>query len=229
MNLYQDYLKSSTDKSKKPKIKQDISDIDGNVYKTVKIGSQLWMAENLRTTKYNDGTDIPLVEENSAWAALSSAGFCWFNNSFETYGITYGGLYNWWAVGTGKLCPTGWHVPTDEEWHQLILYLDPQANPLTPYDPASEIAGGMLKEVGTAHWISPNEGATDQFGFAGLPGSARDGLGNFLDIGYDGHWWSSSEVNSGSAWLYYVSHFWRGVSRIPPAKYYAVSVRCIQD
>ena len=224
-----DALKSSSVKSTKPKVKQDIVDVDGNIYNTVKIGKQIWMTENLRVTKYNDGTDIPLVTGNPEWMALNSSGYCWFNNDYNTYGSTYGALYNWWVVGTGKLCPTGWHVPTDTEWSQLILYLDPAASQPNSYDPLSWIAGGSLKESGTTHWLAPNEGATDAVGFMGLPASARLGDGRFLDLGYDGHWWTSSEVNNYSAWLYYVSNGNAAVWRIPPAKYIAVSVRCLKD
>ena len=93
-----------------------IKDKDRNVYKTVIIGTQVWMAENLKTTKYKDGTAIPLVTDGNAWAALSTPGYCWYNNDAATYEDTYGVLYNWYTVNTGKLCPTGWHVPSDAEW-----------------------------------------------------------------------------------------------------------------
>ena len=101
----------------------NVVDIDGNVYHTVTIGTQVWMVENLKTTRYNDGTAIPLVTDGTAWAALTTPGYCWYNNDSATYKNTYGALYNWYAVNTGKLAPTGWHVPTDSEWTVLTTYL----------------------------------------------------------------------------------------------------------
>ena len=205
--------------AKKVKFKDDaVRDIDGNVYKTIKIGEQIWMAENLKVTKYNDGTEIPLVEGKEAWEALSSAGFCWYNNDYNTYGKVYGALYNWWVVGTGKLCPEGWHVPTDAELTALVDFAG-----------GNQVAGGKLKETGTKHWLSPNDGATDEFGFAALAAGARTGLGNSDFLGTDGHWWSSTENGTSSAWLYYISYNWTGVARIAPMKYYGVSVRCLKD
>ena len=105
----------------------NVVDIDGNVYHTVTIGTQVWMVENLKTTKYNDGTAIPLVTDNTAWGALTTPGYCWYNNDSATYKNTYGALYNWYAVNTGKLAPTGWHVPTDSEWTVLTTYLGGQS------------------------------------------------------------------------------------------------------
>jgi len=100
-----------------------VTDIDGNVYHIVAIGTQVWMAENLKTTKYNDGTFIPLVTDSTAWGNLSTPGYCWYNNDAATYKNTYGALYNWFTVNTGKLSPKGWHIPSDTEWETLITYL----------------------------------------------------------------------------------------------------------
>jgi len=100
-----------------------LKDIDGNSYKTVTIGSQVWMAENLKTTKYNDGTSIPMIPENNAWTGLTSPAFSWYNNDSTENKKTYGALYNWYTVNTNKLCPTGWHVPADAEWMTLTTYL----------------------------------------------------------------------------------------------------------
>jgi uncharacterized protein (TIGR02145 family) len=215
----QDPSLSSSAAAKKDKAKQEgLKDIDGNVYKTVKIGEQVWMSENLKVTKYNDGTEIPLVEGKEAWEALSSAGYCWYNNDYNTYGKVYGALYNWWVVGTGKLCPTGWHVPTDAELTALVDFAG-----------GEWVAGGKLKETGLKHWLSPNDGASDEFGFTALPGGARTGIGTSDFLGTDGHWWSSSEDGTYTAWLYYMSHMAPGVYRILPMKYYGVSVRCLKD
>ena len=172
-----------------------VTDIDGNTYKTVIIGSQEWMAENLKTTKYNDGSSIPLVTDNNTWAALTAPGYCWYDNDEASYRNTYGALYNWFAVNTNKLCPVGWHVPSDEEWHELISYVDPFS-----YSEVSYIGGGKLKESGTTHWDYPNDGATNETGFTALPGGDRYndyynsetfwGIGTFSDM------WSSTEADT---------------------------------
>ena len=115
-----------------------VTDIDGNVYHTVTIGTQTWMVENLKTTKYNDGTAIPLVTDSTAWLNLTTPGYCWYNNDAATYKNTYGALYNWFTVNTSKLAPSGWHVPTDAEWTTLITYLGGET-----------VAGGQMKSTGT--------------------------------------------------------------------------------
>ena len=115
-----------------------VSDADGYVYHTVTIGAQVWMVENLKTTKYNDGTAIPLVTDSTAWAILTIPGYCWYNNDAVTYKATYGALYNWYAVNTGKLAPKGWHVPADAEWTKLITFLG-----------GEDVAGGKMKSTGT--------------------------------------------------------------------------------
>jgi uncharacterized protein (TIGR02145 family) len=160
-----------------------VSDADGNDYKTVAIGAQVWMTENLKTTKYNDGTAIPLVTNHTAWNNLTTDGYCWYSNDATTYKDTYGALYNWYVVQTGKICPTGWHVPTEGEWQTLATYLG-----------GAGIAGRKLKETGTAHWGIYNVSATNETGFTALPGGYRfcDFYETFNDIGLAGYWWSSS-------------------------------------
>jgi uncharacterized protein (TIGR02145 family) len=149
-----------------------LTDVDNNTYKVVKIGTQVWMAENLKTTRYNDGSAIPLVTDNTEWNNLTTPGYSWYNNDSATYAQTYGALYNWYTVETGNLCPTGWHVPSDAEWTTLTDYLGGEA-----------IAGGKLKETGTAHWDSPNTGATDETGFTAFPGGNRTKNGPFSNLG----------------------------------------------
>ena len=166
-------------------------DADGNSYGTVTIGNQTWMAENLKTTKYKDGTAIPNVTVDAAWAALTSGAYCYYKNNVGTdYGATYGALYNWYAVNTGNLCPTGWHVPTTAEWTTLTDYLG-----------GLSVAGGKLKETGTTHWLTPNTGATNAFGFTALAGGMRyDNNGSFWDLyEYAGYWWSSTASSSSNA------------------------------
>lgn len=200
------------------KYADSVIDIDGNVYHTVIISTQTWMVENLKTTKYNDGTAIPLVQDSAAWAKLNTPGYCWYNNDSTAYKKTYGALYNWYAAGTGKLAPTGWHIPTDTEWNTLKSFLG-----------VDSLAGGKLKETGFAHWISPNAGATNETGFSALPGGYRNAGGPYAGIGGYGTWWSSTESSATSSWtrnLYYYNAF---VDRASPFKKYGFSVRCIRD
>lgn len=166
-----------------------VTDIDGNVYNTVTIGTQVWMKENLKTTKYNDGTAIPLVIDSPDWSNLKTPGYTWniCGNNEDSIIAIYGALYNWYTVNTGKLCPTGWHVPSDNEWTTLITYLG-----------GENVAGGKLK-AGTADWGSPNIGATNESGFTALPGGVCYADGDYSGIGGDGFWWSSSEYNTNSA------------------------------
>lgn len=147
------------------------TDIDGNTYYTQTIGSQEWMTENLKTTKLNNGTTIPLVTGDSQWGALTTSGYCWYNNS-SNYKKNYGALYNWYTVNSGKLCPAGWHVATYEEWKTLINYLGGQ-----------EVAGGKMKETGTLHWTSTTTGIDNSSGFSALPGGCRGNNGIFYQIG----------------------------------------------
>ena len=180
-------------------IDQPCLDIDGNIYKTVQIGTQTWMAENLKTTRYNDGSLIPYVIDLIDWAQLiefekfvecpqlTAGAYYWFDNDSSNKDI-YGAIYNWYAVDRGNLCPTGWHVPTDAEWIKLERFLG-----------GTQVAGGKLKESGTTHWLSPNKGATNESGFTALPGAVNDGyyggddwwLGDY-DTGMYGLWWSAT-------------------------------------
>lgn len=194
-----------------------MTDQDGNVYKTVTIGTQIWIAENLRTTKYNDGSVIPNVTNNSGWAGLTTGAYCNYNNTSKADTIaTYGRLYNWYAVNTGKLAPKGWHVPTDEEWAQLTDYVGDD--------------GGKLKETDTTHWNSPNPEATNQTGFTALPGGGRSSFaGEFSSIGDYGYWWSAIGFIPNGA--YGMKIFWAS-SSICMGDYSAgmgCSVRCVRD
>jgi len=193
-----------------------VTDIDGNVYHTVTIGTQVWMAENLKTTRYNDGTAIPFVTDSIAWSHLTTPGYCWYNDS-AIYGNTYGALYNWFAVNTGKLAPTGWHVPSDSEWTVLINYLG-----------GDSVAGGKLKEAETAYWASPNTGATDETGFTALPGGWRY-IGTFGTIGDLGNWWSATAYDAANSWYRYMNYSNAHVSRFYYLSQNGFSVRCVRD
>lgn len=197
----------------------DCTDGDGNHYAVVKIGTQVWMAENLKTTKYKNATAIPLVTGNTEWSDLSTPGYCWYNNDQATYGIIYGALYNWYTVNTGNLAPTGWHVPTDAEWTTLTTYLGGEI-----------IAGGKLKETCSSLWYSPNEGATNETGLTALPGGFRDGSnGTFGFVGYFGLWWSATESDTDDAWYRDMFYNFSDVSRNSDKKGNGFSVRCIRD
>ena len=195
-----------------------VTDIDGNIYNTVTVGTQVWMVENLKTTKYNDNTSIPLVTNSKEWAALSAPGYCWYFNDRAFYKNTYGALYNWYALNTGKLCPTGWHVPSDAEWTVLSDYLGGES-----------VAGGQLKEITYTHWKSPNLYATNKTGFTALPGGYRYENGPFYYNGDLGIWWSSTEFDNQSAWDRLLDHYTGSIYRSPYSKNYGLSVRCLQD
>lgn len=194
-----------------------VTDGDGNIYKTINIGSQVWMSENLKTTKYSDGTKILLITDNTIWSNNLSGAYCWYNNDSLTYKSSYGALYNWKAVNTGNLCPIGWHLPSSSEWSTLFTYL------------GGSTAGGKLKETGTAHWNSPNTGATNESGFTALPGGTR--LSSFSDIGNSGSWWSSTNDPNNYPWgwqITYNSNFIDIIATGIPRQV-GCSIRCLKD
>jgi len=201
---------------------QTVTDIDGNVYHTVHIGTQVWMVENLKTTRYNNGSAIPLVTDNAVWIDLSSPAFCWYNND-STYKNTYGALYNWYTVNTNKLAPQGWHVPTQEDWIILSTFLG-----------GDSIAGGKMKSIGTMEggtglWHTPNAGATNEYDFSGYPGGLRDYDGSFQLMGYVGYWWTSTENSCFSVWLRLVTSYDAKCRNEQAGKDYGYSIRCVSD
>jgi uncharacterized protein (TIGR02145 family) len=195
-----------------------VSDNDGNIYKTIQIGTQAWLAENLKTTEFNDGTTIPLVIDTAPWKNLTTPAYCWYNNDSSTYKATIGALYNWFAVNTGKLCPTGWHLPTHNEWTTLTTYLGSES-----------VAGGKLKETGLTHWKSPNSGATNETGFTALPGGVRFDDGSFLYIGYNGNWWSSVGIYTPQNYIRIMSYDSSSVKLNYFLEQDGFSVRCLRD
>ncbi len=199
--------------------KGTVSDIDGNIYITTKIGNQWWMAENLKVTHYQNGDAIPHVTDNATWAGLITGAYCNYNND-STNVATYGSLYNWYAVADSlNLAPAGWHVSTDAEWQILVDYLG-----------GSLVAGGKLKESGTIHWNGPNTGATNESGFSALPGGYRSSYdGTFFDVGYYAFFWSSTEGSSSYAWSRYLSYDYSGIYRSNYYKQDGFSVRCVRD
>ena len=200
----------------------NITDSENNTYTTVYIGTQQWMAENLKVTKYNDGTAIPNITDNTQWSNLTTGAWSYYNNDVAN-NAKYGKLYNWYAVspttnGNKNVCPTGWHVPTDAEWTVLTDYLG-----------GTTVAGGKMKEVGTTSWNSPNTDATNTSLFTGLPGGLRLNVGEYGDVGYSGNWWSSSEHNTGSAWYRYLSKYDGNTYGDYSNKAVGLSVRCLKD
>jgi len=206
-----------------------MTDIDGNVYQTVKIGDQWWMAENLKVTHYRNGATIPVVTSSDDWYNLSTGARCIYEND-QSNVATYGYLYNWYAVDDSRnIAPSGWHVPSDAEWKELEMYLGMSQSEAdgTGYRGTDE--GGKLKEAGTTHWNSPNEGATNESGFAALPGGYRDSGGNFGGLGSNAAFWSSAGHNSDLAWSRTLHYDNAGVYRYGDDKRYGFSVRLVRD
>jgi uncharacterized protein (TIGR02145 family) len=196
-----------------------VTDIEGNVYRTITIGGQTWMAENLKTSKYNNSTSIPQVTDSAVWRGLTNGAYCYYNNDIELVGIVYGKIYNGYAVVTGNLCPFGWHVPTTNDWDAMIKYLG-----------GKEVAGGKLKETGTAHWTAPNTGATNATGFSALPGGGRGYSGSFGNgLGLSTDFWSGVEILTLLP-IYGLSNDNAKVSTgFSVNKGYGYYVRCIKD
>jgi uncharacterized protein (TIGR02145 family) len=201
-----------------------VTDVDGNIYTTVTLGTQVWMVENLKVTKYRNGDPIPNVTGNKSWNELTTDAYCNYDND-TTNVTTYGRLYNWYAVNDNrKIAPTGWHVPADEEWATLGAYLG-----------GNIVAGGKMKEPGTAHWINPNPVATSSCGFKGLPGGIRTSYDNnlwvFAYIGQIGAFWSSTNRSESEAWMRFLTSYDKVLSsgELPTYKIFGYSVRCIKD
>ncbi len=157
------------------------TDVDGNPCMTVEIGKQVWMAENLKVTKYYDGSAIKNVITDEEWNIVASGAYCWYNNDIANK-ENYGALYNWYAVSSGKLCPLGWHIPDQNEWLELINAAG-----------GISVAGGLMKETGTTHWLYPNTGASNGSGFTAVPSGIRTVSGYFQNIGGSSRWWKSTE------------------------------------
>lgn len=197
---------------------QIVKDADGNVYPSVTIGKQVWMSENLKTTKFNDGTPIPLVTDANKWKELSTPAFCYLHNDISNKDL-YGALYNWYTVNSNMLCPKGWHIPSDTEWADLTTFLG---------DPST--AGDKLKIPGNDYWKNSINEATNEFDFTALPGGMRLDYGDWpeFDNAY-AVWWSSTgstEISARNRGLYFSSsRIFRGLEN----KRSGFSVRCLKD
>jgi uncharacterized protein (TIGR02145 family) len=197
-----------------------LTDIEGNVYYTVMIGNQVWMTENLKTTKFYDNTEIPNITDNATWITLSTPAYCLYKNNESADDRKYGALYNWFTINTGKLCPAGWHIPSEDEWTTLTDYLG-----------GEYYAGGGLKEQGLNHWVSPNEGASNIYGFSALPGGYRNGStsGSFRAMRYIGWWWASTESDSRWARNRTLAFDVTEIAKGKGLKTNGYSVRCLKD
>jgi uncharacterized protein (TIGR02145 family) len=200
--------------------KGTVSDIDGNVYATIGIGSQIWMAENLKVTHYRDGSIIPEVQDNNLWKNLTSGAFCSYNNDA---GISagYGLLYNWSAVTNNiSISPNGWHIPTIDEWDTLINKLGGKST-----------AGSLLKESGNAHWTSFNSDATNESGFSALPGGWRINMGSFFYINERGFWWTKSDdfLPGSFAYSYCLYNDSTNIVSLATIQNFGLSVRCVKN
>lgn len=212
-----------------------IKDIDGNIYHTVTIGTQTWMVENLKTTKYNDGSHIPNVTDANEWETLATDAYSWYDNETKNKTL-YGALYNWYAISTGKLCPKGWHVPSNEEYEALENYLLVNGYNYNGETIENEYALALTSDTGWEWCSLPGSvGNTDYpdkrnaTGFAALPGGWRSYSGSFFEIGEGAFWWTSSENDSNSAWyrsIYYTHYF---LYKHTYTKTCGFSVRCIKD
>jgi uncharacterized protein (TIGR02145 family) len=192
-----------------------VTDADGNTYSTVTIYHQIWMSKNLNTTKYNDGTPVPNIPDLTEWNATTSGAYCDYGN-IPANSETYGRLYNWYAINTGKLCPVGWHVPSHDEWQTFMVYLG-----------GSFDAGIKIKEPGTAHWESPNSGVTNKTGFTALPGGNRSDDLDFFYLNNYANWWAY-KADSGPE-VEFIDLGPRAIGYGTAMKSWGMSVRCLKD
>jgi uncharacterized protein (TIGR02145 family) len=195
-----------------------LKDIEGNTYKTIRIGTQTWMAENLKTTILNNGTQIPQIINSEDWRNLYTEGYCWYNNDPDANRDTYGALYNGFTVSTGELCPTGWHIPTREDWLTLREFLSDTIN-----------GGNSLKETGPEHWLPSNISADNSTGFSALPSGIRYFEGTFSSINSFTSFWSGTETSQNELWYISLYSGNSGVSMHHISKKYGFSVRCVKD
>ncbi len=207
-----------------------LTDIDGNIYQVIQIGNQWWMAENLKVTHYRNGEAIPNVTDGSEWSNLTTGAYSMYDNS-ESKGNIYGYLYNWYTIDANhNIAPQGWHVPTDEDWKELEMFLGMSQTEVDSIPWRGTDEGGKLKETGTTHWNAPNTGATNESGFSALPGGCHwHDNGNFLSIYQMAKFWSSTEYNNDSAWYRTLWYNGSQVGRTRSGKRYGYSIRLVRD
>lgn len=206
------------------------TDGDGNNYTTVRIGTQTWMVENLKTTKYNDGTALPLVTDDTEWSVLSTPAYCWYNNDATTYKDKCGALYNWYAASENRnIAPIGWHVATDVEWTNLINYVSADLGASLSVSKALA-ATTDWPTFSTNGTIGCNLAINNSTGFFAIPGGFRANSGPFLNLGFAGVWWCSSGSSTTNGWDIFCSYQSRDMGKGVSYTYtYGYSVRCIMD
>jgi uncharacterized protein (TIGR02145 family) len=226
----------------RPAAENMLMDVNGNIYLTVRIGEQTWMAENLRVTRYPDGTAIPLAEDSAVWFHFTreTHGYCWPGN-YMSQGYAFGALYSWPAAaaahdgirsvkeGMQGVCPDGWHLPTDEEWKQLEMFLGMSREEADADKWRGTDQGAKLKHKGTGYWKAPNAGATDEVGFSALPGGFRHGSAQFHGITETARFWTSTQNGYGYVWYRGVDYDHTDVYRDFSGVYRGHSVRCVKD
>jgi uncharacterized protein (TIGR02145 family) len=194
-----------------------ITDQDGNTYATIVIGTQEWMAENLRTSKYRNGDPIPNVIDQQQYSGLTSGAWSHYDNNSQ-YETPYGKLYNWYAVtDTRNICPVGWHEPTYADWTVLTNYLN------------EETGGRKMKSVGEDYWTTSNAGETNESGFSALPGGERSHGGEFVTFGKFGSWWTTDVNAANNPFLRYLDYQNNGINVVTSTKKEGLSVRCLKD
>lgn len=193
----------------------EIFDIQGNMHKTIGIGKQIWLAENLRSTFYNDSTPIPHSKDAVCFGNPIYSGYCWFNND-SSNAIPYGALYHWTAVSSGKLCPKGWHIPTESDWKTLVNQLG-----------GITYAGGKLKVVGTDYW-DLNIGATNSSKFNAVS-SGIHRIGGYEEFKLKGYWWSTTETDDSNVFSISLGSYRESVFYSNRSKSVGMSIRCIKD
>jgi uncharacterized protein (TIGR02145 family) len=204
-----------------------VTDIDGNIYQTVKIGNQWWMAENLKTTHYRNGEAIFNLTDSHIWHSIWYAAYCDYENN-PAISAVYGRLYNWYAAKDIRgIAPEGWHVPSDAEWKALEIYMGMSQVALDSSGRRGSYEGAELKEAGTTHWIAPNTGAIDIYGFSALPGGIRNA--SDYDLGYRAAFWTSKLESDSGAWCRYIRYKDTGITRSADLKTNGYSVRCVKN
>jgi uncharacterized protein (TIGR02145 family) len=208
-----------------------VSDIDGNTYTTVSIGTQCWMGVNLKTTRYRNGGSIPNVTDRTAWSNLLIPG----TGAWSNYGnITpnndfYGKLYNFYTTSGDTLCPTGWHVPSDSEWNKLVKFIHSGADTSSTSSTQSSQAGSKMKSTGTTYWASPNTDADNLSGFSARSGGYRNDAGDFINEMYQPFFWSATYRGTNQAWSRYLVNSSGSVVRISSWGTLGAYIRCLKD
>ena len=199
------------------KKKDIVTDIDGNTYDILSIGNQQWLSANLKVTKLNDGSLLELEKDSVKWREKTTAAYCYYKNNGLIYGDKYGAFYNWYAVESEKLCPSGWHVATDDDWQTLISHIGGSAN------------GGYLKAKEFDHWKSPNKGATDKYAFDARGSGYRNSNGEFVALYEELRLWTSTNSSTAEAIAYSLDSDTCHINRIEQPKVSGLSVRCVKD